>query len=191
MRQYLRRAKSMYGIIALALVLIVGVFMYNRLIRSRNILNEAWSGIDVQLKRRHDLIPNIIETVKGYVKHERKVLEEITNLRSQLTSPATVQEKGQLENSFSQALKSIFALSEAYPDLKANQNFIELQQTLANTEDQIQLARRYYNGAAREYNTMVESFPSNMMARIFGFSKAEFFDIELATEREVPGVKFD
>jgi LemA protein len=191
MRQYLRRAKSMYGIIALALVLIVGVFMYNRLIRSRNILNEAWSGIDVQLKRRHDLIPNIIETVKGYVKHERKVLEEITNLRSQLTSPATVQEKGQLENSFSQALKSIFALSEAYPDLKANQNFIELQQTLANTEDQIQLARRYYNGAARDYNTMVESFPSNMMARIFGFSKAEFFDIELATEREVPGVKFD
>jgi LemA protein len=181
----------MYGIIALALVLIVGVFMYNRLIRSRNILNEAWSGIDVQLKRRHDLIPNIIETVKGYVKHERKVLEEITNLRSQLTSPATVQEKGQLENSFSQALKSLFALAEAYPDLKANQNFIELQQALANTEDQIQLARRYYNGAARDYNTMVESFPSNIMARIFGFSKAAFFDIELATEREAPGVKFD
>ena len=181
----------MYGIIALALVLIVGVFMYNRLIRSRNILNEAWSGIDVQLKRRHDLIPNIIETVKGYVKHERKVFEEITNLRSQLTRTATIPEKGQLENSFSQALKSIFALAEAYPDLKANKNFIELQQTLANTEDQIQLARRYYNGAARDYNTMVESFPSNIMARIFGFLKAEFFEIELAIEREVPGVKFD
>ncbi len=181
----------MYGIIAAVLVLIFAIFMYNRLIRSRNILNEAWSGIDVQLKRRHDLIPNIIETVKGYVKHERKVLEEITNLRSRLAGPATVQEKGQLENSFSQALKSIFALAEAYPDLKANQNFIELQQTLADAEEQIQLARRYYNGAARDYNIMVESFPGNIMARMFGFSKAEFFDIELATEREVPGVKFD
>ncbi len=191
MRYYLRRAKPMYGIIAAVLVLIFAIFMYNRLIRSRNILNEAWSGIDVQLKRRHDLIPNIIETVKGYVKHERKVLEEITNLRSRLAGPATVQEKGQLENSFSQALKSIFALAEAYPDLKANQNFIELQQTLADAEEQIQLARRYYNGAARDYNIMVESFPGNIMARMFGFSKAEFFEIELATEREVPGVKFD
>jgi len=181
----------MYGIFAVILVLIIAILMYNRLIRSRNILNEAWSGIDVQLKRRHDLIPNIIETVKGYVKHERKVLEEITNLRSRLAGPATVQEKGQLENSFSQALKSIFALAEAYPDLKANQNFIELQRTLADAEEQIQLARRYYNGAARDYNTMVESFPGNIMARMFGFSKAEFFEIELATEREVPGVKFD
>jgi len=181
----------MYGIIAVVLVLIFAIFMYNRLIRSRNILNEAWSGIDVQLKRRHDLIPNIIETVKGYVKHERKVLEDITNLRSRLAGPATVQEKGQLENSFSQALKSIFALAEAYPDLKANQNFIELQHTLADAEEQIQLARRYYNGAARDYNIMVESFPDNIMARMFGFSKADFFEIELATEREVPGVKFD
>jgi len=181
----------MYAILVIVLVLIIGIFMYNRLIRSRNLLNEAWSGIDVQLKRRHDLIPNIIETVKGYVKHERKVLEEITSLRSRLAGPATVQEKGQLENSFSQALKSIFALAEAYPDLKANQNFIELQHTLADAEEQIQLARRYYNGAARDYNTMVESFPGNMMARIFGFTKAEFFEIELATEREVPGVKFD
>ena len=181
----------MYGIFAVILVLIIAIFMYNRLIRSRNILNEAWSGIDVQLKRRHDLIPNIIETVKGYVRHEQKVLEEITNLRSRLAGPATVQEKGQVENSFSQALKSIFALAEAYPDLKANQNFIELQHTLAGAEEQIQLARRYYNGAARDYNTMVESFPGNIMARMFGFSKAEFFEIELATEREVPGVKFD
>ena len=191
MQYYLGRAKPMYGILAVILVLIIAIFMYNRLIRSRNILNEAWSGIDVQLKRRHDLIPNIIETVKGYVKHERKVLEEITNLRSRLASPGTVQEKGQVENSFSQALKSIFALAEAYPDLKANQNFIELQHTLADAEEQIQLARRYYNGAARDYNTMVQSFPGNIMARMFGFSKAEFFEIELATEREVPGVKFD
>jgi LemA protein len=165
--------------------------MYNRFIRARNILNEAWSGIDVQLKRRHDLIPNIIETVKGYAKHERKVLEEITSLRTRLTSPATVQEKGKLENSFSQALKSIFALAEAYPDLKANQNFIELQNTLSEAEEQIQLSRRYYNGAARDFNTMVESFPTNIIARMFGFSKAEFFEIELAIEREVPKVNFD
>lgn len=181
----------MYVIIAVALVLIIAVFMYNRFVRQRNILNEAWSGIDVQLKRRHDLIPNIVETVKGYAQHEKKVLEEITNLRSRLTEQATVKEKGQIENSFSQALKNIFALAEAYPDLKANQNFIELQRVLADTEEQIQLARRYYNGAARDYNTMVQSFPNNILAKMFNFAKAEFFEIELATEREVPGVKFN
>lgn len=191
MRYYYGRVMRMYGILAVVLILIIGIYIYNRFVRSRNILKEAWSGIDVQLKRRHDLIPNIIETVKGYVTHERKVLEEITNLRSQLANPATVLQKGQIENSLTQALKSIFALAEAYPDLKASQNFIELQRTLADVEEQIQLARRYYNGAARDYNIMVESFPSNMMARIFGFSKAEFFEIELATERAVPGVKFN
>jgi LemA protein len=181
----------MYVIIAVALVLIIAVFMYNRFVRQQNILNEAWSGIDVQLKRRHDLIPNIVETVKDYAQHEKKVLEEITNLRSRLTEQATVKEKGQIENSFSQALKNIFALAEAYPDLKANQNFIELQRVLADTEEQIQLARRYYNGAARDYNTMVQSFPNNILAKMFNFTKAEFFEIELATEREVPGVKFN
>jgi LemA protein len=180
----------MYVIIAVALVLIIAVFMYNRFVRQQNILNEAWSGIDVQLKRRHDLIPNIVETVKDYAQHEKKVLEEITNLRSRLTEQATVKEKGQIENSFSQALKNIFALAEAYPDLKANQNFIELQRVLADTEEQIQLARRYYNGAARDYNTMVQSFPNNILAKMFNFTKAEFFEIELATEREVPRVKF-
>jgi LemA protein len=181
----------MYVIIAVALVLIIAVFMYNRFVRQQNILNEAWSGIDVQLKRRHDLIPNIVETVKDYAQHEKKVLEEITNLRSRLTEQATVKEKGQIENSFSQALKNIFALAEAYPDLKANQNFIELQRVLADTEEQIQLARRYYNGAARDYNTMVQSFPNNILAKMFNFTKAEFFEIELATEREVPRVKFN
>lgn len=178
-------------IIMIALVLIFAVFMYNRFVRQRNILNEAWSGIDVQLKRRHDLIPNIVETVKGYAKHEKSVLEEITNLRSRLSGPATLKEKGEMENSFSQALKSIFALAEAYPDLKANQNFQELQRTLTDTEEQIQLSRRYYNGAVRDYNTMVESFPNNILANLFGFKKADFFEIELATEREVPGVKFN
>ena len=177
-------------IIMITLALIFAVFMYNRFVRQRNILNEAWSGIDVQLKRRHDLIPNIVETVKGYARHEKSVLEEITNLRSRLSGPATMKEKGEMENSFSQALKSIFALAEAYPDLKANQNFQELQRTLTDTEEQIQLSRRYYNGAARDYNTMVESFPNNLLANMFGFNKADFFEIELATEREVPGVKF-
>ena len=178
-------------IIGAALVLIFTIFMYNRFVRQRNILDEAWSGIDVQLKRRHDLIPNIVETVKGYAKHEKTVLEEITHLRSRLSGPASMKEKGELENNFSQALKSIFALAEAYPDLKANQNFIDLQRILTETEEQIQLARRYYNGAARNYNTMVESFPNNLVAKMFGFNKADFFEIELATERAAPEVQFN
>lgn len=182
----------MYIIVAaLLLVLIVVVVMYNRLVRQRNLLNEAWSGIDVQLKRRHDLIPNVVETVKGYAQHERKAFEEITRLRSKLVDDtSSVQEKGKLENSFTQALKSIFALAEAYPELKANQNFIELQTTLAAAEEQIQLARRYYNGAARDYNIMVQSFPNNLVASFFRFTEAEFFEIELATDRETPEVKF-
>ncbi|HPJ97313.1 MAG TPA: LemA family protein [Syntrophales bacterium] len=182
----------MYMIIAVIVVLIIIVaVMYNRFIRSRNLLNEAWSGIDVQLKRRHDLIPNVVETVKGYAQHERKAFEEITRLRSKMTDPSmTVKETGKLESSFTQALKSIFALAEAYPDLKANQNFIELQKTLAGVEEQLQLARRYYNGTARDYNIMVESFPNNILASLFHFTKAEYFEIELATERETPELKF-
>lgn len=186
------RGNTMYIIIAVIVVLIIIVAVtYNRFIRSRNLLNEAWSGIDVQLKRRHDLIPNVVETVKGYAQHERKAFEEITRLRSKMTdSDMTVKETGKLESSFTQALKSIFALAEAYPDLKANQNFIQLQKTLADVEEQLQLARRYYNGAARDYNIMVESFPNNILASLFNFTKAEFFEIELATEREIPAVKF-
>lgn len=181
----------MYVLIAVLVVLVIVAVMYNRFIRYRNLLNEAWSGIDVQLKRRHDLIPNVVETVKGYAQHERKAFEEITRLRSKLSDQSmTVQEKGKLENSFTQALKSIFAVAEAYPDLKANQNFIELQKTLADVEEQLQLARRYYNGTARDYNIMVESFPNNLLAALFRFAKAEFFEIELATERETPEVNF-
>lgn len=182
----------MYGIAAAVVVLVIAAIMYNRLVRHRNLLDEAWSGIDVQLKRRHDLVPNIVETVKGYAQHERKAFEEVTRLRSRLSDEtATVKEKGKLENAFTQTLKSIFALAEAYPDLKANQNFIELQNTLEETEEQIQLARRYYNGAARDYNIMVQSFPNNIVASLFRFTKAEFFEIDLATERETPAVKFN
>lgn len=182
----------MYVILAvIALFIVIVAVIYNRFIRSRNLLNEAWSGIDVQLKRRHDLIPNVVETVKGYAQHERKAFEEITRLRSKLSDQTTtIQEKGKLENSITQALKSIFAIAEAYPDLKANQNFIELQKTLADVEEQLQLARRYYNGTARDYNITVESFPNNILAVLFHFGKAEYFEIELATERETPEVKF-
>lgn len=182
----------MYVIIAAIVVLVIVVaVIYNRFIRYRNLLNEAWSGIDVQLKRRHDLIPNVVETVKGYARHERKTFEEITRLRSKMTDPdMTVKETEKLESSFTQALKSIFALAEAYPDLKANQNFIVLQKTLADVEEQLQLARRYYNGTVRDYNILVESFPNNILASLFHFSKAEYFEIELATERETPEVKF-
>ena len=182
----------MYVIIAAIVVLVIVVaVIYNRFIRYRNLLNEAWSGIDVQLKRRHDLIPNVVETVKGYARHERKTFEEITRLRSKMTDPdMTVKETEKLESSFTQALKSIFALAEAYPDLKANQNFIELQKTLADVEEQLQLARRYYNGTVRDYNILVESFPNNILASLFHFDKAEYFEIELATERETPEVKF-
>jgi LemA protein len=183
----------MYGIVSVVVVilLIVGV-MYNRLVRQRNLLDEAWSGIDVQLKRRHNLIPNIVETVQGYMKYERKVFEEVTRLRSQLSEGnTTVQEKGKLENSITRTLKSIFALAEAYPDLKANQNFMELQNTLKETEEQIQLSRRYYNGAARNYNIMVQSFPNNIVASLFRFTKAEFFEIEEETDRETPAVTFN
>lgn len=183
----------MYGILAVVVViLLIVAIMYNRLVRQKNLLEEAWSGIDVQLKRRHNLIPNIVETVKGYMQHERKVFEDVTRLRSQLSAEtATVQEKSKLENSLSRTLKSIFALAESYPDLKANQNFIELQNTLKEVEDQIQLAHRYYNGAARNYNITVQSFPNNMVASLLGFTRAEFFEIEEDKDRETPEVAFN
>ncbi len=177
-------------IIIVVPVAIIAVIIFNRLIRLRNLMQEAWSGIDVQLKRRYNLIPNIVETVKGYMQHERKVLEEVTSLRSKITDTSGIKESGEGENRLSKALKSIFALAEAYPDLKANQGFINLHKNLAEIEDQIQLARRYYNGTVRNYNISVESFPGNLVAQLFNFKKADFFEIEYATEREVPDVKF-
>lgn len=176
-------------LILVALFLTTGILIFNRLIRYRALMAEAWSGMDVQLKRRHDLIPNIIEAVKGYMQHERKLLEEVTNIRAKVIGLATVKEKGEAENSLSRTLKSIFAIAEAYPDLKANQSFLELQKSLTETEDQIQLARRYYNGTVRNYNILVESFPGNLVARAFSFKPADFFEIEYATERQAPEVK--
>jgi len=182
------------------IVLIVVVFaiigfvisLYNALVRARQTAEEAWSGIDVQLKRRADLIPNLVETVKGYASHERGTLEEVVEKRNKAQSVASgdVVGRAQAEGELSQALGRLFALSEAYPDLKANQNFADLQASLEKTESEIQMARRYYNGAARDLNIKVESFPSNLIAGQFGFQKRDYFEIEDAADRAVPDVSF-
>lgn len=176
---------GLFGIIILWFVVI-----FNRFIRLKNLVKEAWSGIDVQLKRRYDLIPNLIETVKGYAQHERKLFEDIANLRSKCMSIENVKEKGIAENSLTQMLRSLFAIAEAYPDLKASQNFLDMQKNLADIEGEIQLSRRYYNGTARDFNILVESFPSVIVANLFGFKLVDFFEVESATVREVPQVKF-
>ena len=157
------------------LVVLYGVFLYNSLVKSRQMAEEAWSGIDVQLKRRADLIPNLIETVKGYAAHEKSTFEEVVALRNRAQSvPAgDVAGRAEVEGMLSQALGKLFALAEAYPDLKANQNFLELQTSLETIEGEIQMARRYYNGAARELNVKVESVPSNIVASQFGFTKQQ------------------
>jgi LemA protein len=171
-------------------VLLVGVAQFNRLVSSRQMAQEGLSGIDVQLKRRADLIPNLIEAVKGYMGHERGVLEKVTELRTQSLQAGSLAEKGQVEGALSRALGNLFAVAENYPDLKASQNFIELQKSLADVEEQIQLSRRYYNGAVRNLNIMVESFPSNIVARMFGFTFMEYFELEDQADRAVPKVSF-
>jgi len=176
-------------LVLLAVTALVAV-MFNRFVTLRNMMQEGLSGIDVQLKRRYDLIPNLIETVKGYMQHEKGVLEKVTQLRSSLMGSTNVGLKAEMENTLSQCLKTIFAVAENYPDLKANQGFLDLQKNLTEIEDQIQLSRRYYNGTARNYNIMVESFPSNLIAQAFNFKKADFFEVEAALERKVPLVKF-
>jgi LemA protein len=180
-------------LIILAVVLtmfLLGVTQYNRLVRSQQMTQEGLSGIDVQLKRRADLIPNLLETVKGYMGHERQVLEKVTELRAKSLQAGTLAEKGQTEGLLSRALGNLFAVAENYPDLKASQNFIELQSSLAEVEEQIQLSRRYYNGAARNLNILVDSFPSNIVARMFGFTSVEYFELEDQGDRAVPRVSF-
>lgn len=175
-----------------ALVVLYGVILYNSLVKSRQMAQEAWSGIDVQLKRRADLIPNLIETVKGYAAHEKSTFEEVVELRNRAQSvPAgDVAARAQAEGLLSQALGKLFALAEAYPDLKANQNFLEIQNSLETIEHEIQMSRRYYNGAARDLNVKVESVPSNLIASQFGFAKREYFEIDNPADRAVPAVKF-
>jgi LemA protein len=177
-----------FGLVALLLVF--GVSIYNRLIKNRNLVQEAWSGIDVQLKRRSDLIPNLLEAVKGYMGHERGVLDHVTELRTQSRQAGSVGEKARTEGMLGAALGNLLAVAENYPDLKASQNFLELQRSLADIEEQLQLARRYYNGAARDFNILIGSFPSNLIAQRFGFQPVEYFEIEAPQDREVPKVSF-
>ena len=177
-------------LMVLGLLAIFVVTIYNKFIRLRNMVEEGWSGIDVQLKRRANLIPNLVETVKGYMGHERELLTKVTELRAQSLKAREVGEKGRLEGLLSRSLANIFAVAEGYPDLKANQNFSELQTELSDLEEQIQMARRYYNGTVRNLNIQVESFPSNIVAGVFNFTKGEFFEIEDPAERAMPEVKF-
>ena len=172
------------------LIIVAAITIYNQLVRLKNMVEEGWSGIDVQLKRRSNLIPNLVETVKGYMGHERDLLTKVTELRAQSMSAREVAEKGRLEGLLSRSLANIFAVAEGYPDLKANQNFLELQTELSAIEEQIQMARRYYNGTERNLNIKVESFPSNIIAGMFNFIKAEFFEIEDPADRAVPKVAF-
>ena len=185
----------MFGWIVLgiiAAIVVYGVMLYNGLVKHRQLTEEGWSGIDVQLKRRTDLIPNLMETVKGYMSHERETLEAVTNARAAATSVAggTPEQRAAAEGQLSSALGRLIATAEAYPDLKANTTFLEFQGALQTVEDEIQLARRYYNGAARNLNIAVESFPSVFIANGFGFRKAEYFELESAADRAVPTVKF-
>lgn len=174
--------------VAIALIWIIGA--YNGLIRLKNHVQEAWSDIDVQLKRRYDLIPNLVETVKGYATHEREAFENVTKARSAAMGATTPDAKGQAENMLSGALKSIFALAEAYPDLKANQNFAKLQDELSDTENKIQAARRFYNGNVRDFNTRLQQFPTNFFGSWLGFTSREYFAIDKESEKEPVAVKF-
>jgi LemA protein len=182
----------MWGIIIVILVLIavwVGV-TFNSLVTLKNRVQEAWADIDVQLKRRYDLIPNLVETVKGYAAHEKEVLEKVTEARTKAMGAKTMKERGEAENYLSETLKTLFAVAENYPDLKASANFLELQREIRDTEDKIQAARRFYNGNVRDLNIKIESFPSNIIASIFNFKKMDLFEIGAPEEREAPKVKF-
>ena len=174
------------------IAIVVGWFIaaYNGFIRLINRAKEAWSDIDVQLKRRYDLIPNLVETVKGYAAHEREVFEKVTEARTRAMGAQTVAEKGKSENMLTGALKSLFAVSENYPQLKASDNFLELQRELEDTENKIQAARRFYNTNVRDLNIKIDSFPANIIARAFNFKKMDFFEIEEPAAREAVSVKF-
>ncbi len=173
----------------IAIIAIWAVAIYNGLIRLKNRIDEAWSDIDVQLKRRYDLIPNLVNTVKGYASHEKEVFEKVTEARTKAMSAESAGDKAQAENALSQTLKSLFAVAEAYPDLKANQNFLELQRELTDTEDKVQASRRFYNGNVRDFNTKIQVFPNNVFAGMLGFSAREFFEAA-GGEKEPVKVEF-
>ncbi len=177
-------------LIIIAVVVLTLIGMYNSLVRLRNQVKNAWSQIDVQLKRRHNLIPNLVETAKGYMKHERETLENITQARSRAMGADSVGDKSKAEGALSGAMSKFFLVVENYPDLKANQNFLALQEELTSTENKIAFSRQAYNDQVLFYNNKIQIFPSNMVAGLFGFKQSEFFEIEDPGEREVPKVDF-
>ncbi|HEX6921502.1 MAG TPA: LemA family protein [Actinomycetes bacterium] len=181
-------------LIVLGVVVVLGVALaasYNRFVRQRNLVQESWRQVDVELHRRHDLIPNLVETVKGYAGHEREVFDSVTRARAVAATPgSSPAEQARQEGALGQALGRLFAVAEAYPDLKASTNFLELQRELADTEDRIAAGRRFYNANVRALNTRVESFPSNLVAATFGFVRAEYFEVEDAAVRSAPTVDF-
>ena len=184
---------EIYLWIALGILIILGlwiVMIYNGLVRLKVRTNEAWADIDVQLKRRHDLIPNLVETVKGYATHERELFEKVTQARANAMNAQNPEEKGQAENMLTGALKSLFAVSENYPQLRANENFLELQRELSDTENKIQAARRFYNGNVRDLNTKIQVFPDSIVANMLNIKKKEFFEIEEPKEKEAVKVEF-
>ncbi len=185
------------GVIVIALIVIVvvlalvGVGLYNALIRLRNVVQESWRQIDVELTRRHDLIPNLVETVKGYASHERQTLQAVTDARASAAAPgSSPAQQAQQENVLTAALGRLFAVAEAYPDLKANQNFLQLQRDLTDTEDRVAASRRFYNANVRALNTKVETVPANLVASVFGVVRAEYFEAEDPQVRQAPAVSF-
>ncbi len=174
----------------LVLIAVAGVVIYNRLVRGRNRVSTAWSDIDVQLQRRHDLVPRLVAAVEQYAKYERATLEAVTELRSEAMRQADVRARGKVEQELSAGIERLVALAENYPDLKANENFLNLQNELVETENYLQFARRYYNGSVRDYNTLTESVPSNIVARMFNFTQREFFQKSSDDAANVPIAKF-
>ena len=180
-------------LIALGLLVLLAFYaiaIYNKLVKLKNLVAEAWSGIDVQLKKRYDLIPNLVETVKGYAAHEKETFESVTRARTAAQQATTVEAHQAAEKQLSSALMNLIAVAERYPELKASTNFLELQNALAQIEGDLEKARRYYNGTVREQNTLIESFPSNLIANAFGFVKSVFFELENPAEKNAPSVKF-
>ena len=178
-------------IIIVAIIIVLWLIStFNSLIRRRNRVDEGWSDIDVQLKRRYNLIPNLVETVKGYATHERKVFENVTEARARAMGAKSLDDKNKAENSLTSTLKTLFAVAENYPQLRASENFTELQRELTDTEDKIQAARRFYNGMVRDYLIAIQTFPTNLIAGAFGFKKREFFGVENEAQRESVKVKF-
>lgn len=177
------------GIVAIIL-LVMFILIYNKLVRIKNLLNESWSGIDIQIKRRYDLIPNLIATVKGYSNHEANTLERVTQLRTIAMNAISIKEKNIAEDNLSASLKSLLAVAESYPDLKASHNFANLQTELSNMEEQLQLARRYYNAVTRDYNSTIQTFPNNLVANFLQYKQQVFFETNSDLERHTPKVSF-